>query len=409
MLLGNNRFPQDPRVRREAEVLQRAGYDVTVICRRGEGQPRAELVDGVTVLRYWNPWQPTGSTGVALEWAWSTLGCLALSLGVLLRRGFDVVHAHNPPDLLVVVTGVYRLLGKRVVFDHHDLAPEMYEARSGRGSRAFVAWVLRRLEWLSCRVAHHVIATNGSYRAVEIERDGVAPDCITIVRNGPGLAEQAPAEPDPELRARSGTIVGYLGVIGPQDGLDHLLRAMRHLVYDLGVGDALAVIIGRGESIPMLRRLATDLDIERNVEFTGHLRADEFAPLLCTADICVVPDPRTPYNDRSTMLKLMDYMALGRPVVAFDLTEHRVTAGDAAVYVEPGDDLALARAIVELMNDPDRRLQLGKRGRHRVETSLAWEHSAPQLLHAYATVLHATPRQDGRTDGGFVGARRGVR
>jgi glycosyltransferase involved in cell wall biosynthesis len=397
MLLGNNRFPHDPRVRREAFALARAGYDVTVVCRRGPGQRRSEAVDGVAVRRYRNPWQPTGSAGVAAEWAWSTLGCFATSLGVLVRRGFDVVHAHNPPDTLGLVTSFYRLLGKRIVFDHHDLAPEMYEARAGGRPSAVVVRALRLLERLSCRAAHRVIATNGSYRAVEIERDGVEPARITVVRNGPELSERRPTEPDAALRARSGTIVGYLGVIGPQDGVDHLVRAVSHLVHDFGVPDALAVVIGRGESVPGLRRLAVELGIEDHVVFTGHLRDEEFAPLLCAADVCVVPDPRTPYNDRSTMLKLMDYMALGRPVVAFDLAEHRVTAGDAAVYVEPGDDFALARAVVELMRDPARRRELGVRGRERVEKELAWTHSVPHLLDTYRALLPA-PLADSRRD-----------
>jgi glycosyltransferase involved in cell wall biosynthesis len=388
MLLGNNPYPHDPRVRHEAVALASAGYEVTVICPRLPSQPRSEMIDGVRVARYRAPGRAPGAAGYILEYAYATLASLVLSLRVLRRHGFDVVHAHNPPDTFALLGALYKLLGgKRFIFDHHDLAPEMYDARfDGRGSRA-VRTVLVLLEKLSCRLADHVIATNRSYRAVEMERGKVAPERITVVRNGPGLGDVHPVEPDLALRARAGAIVGYLGVMGYQDGVDHLLRAMRHLVYDLGRRDALCILIGRGDAKEDLERLARELGIEEHVLFTGFIPVADVVRYLSTADVCVDPDPSNPFNDRSTMIKVMDYMTFARPIVAFDLPENRFTAGEAAHYVRANDDLELARGILELMGDPDRRARMGATGRRRVRSELAWGNSIPPLLAAYRSVI----------------------
>lgn len=387
MLLGNNRFPHDPRVRREALALAEAGYDVTVVCRRDEGQPKRELVDGVQVRRYWNPLRPQRAAGVAFEWLWSAAACTSHMLRLVVRQGIDVVHAHNPPDTLVIAGVLARLLGKRYVFDHHDLSPEMYDAQAGGRGNPLVLGALRFLERASFRVASQVISTNESYARVAVERGGVQPERVAVVRNGPDPETSTPVAADSTLRARAETIIGYLGVIGPQDGVDHLIRAVAHLVHDYGRQSVLCVVVGRGESVPALERLAAELGVERYVWFTGHLREAEFAPILCAADVCVCPDPSNSYNDRSTMLKVMDYMALGRPVVAFDLPENRVTAGPAAVFVTPGDDAALARAIDSLMGDPERRRALGALGRRRVEEALGWSRSATRLLDVYERLL----------------------
>jgi glycosyltransferase involved in cell wall biosynthesis len=391
MLLGNNRFPQDPRVRNEATALADAGYSVVVVCRRGEGQARRERVSGVDVRRFRSPFQRGGGVGFVLEWMWSALACFAVSLRLSLRGGFDVVHAHNPPDTLVAVGAFHKLLRKRFVFDHHDLAAEMYLARSGEQGNALVVRVLRSLERLSCRLADHIIVTNESYRSWDAQIAGIPLSRITVVRNGPDPDRRAPVGADPVLRARAGTIIGYLGVMGRQDGVDHLLRAVWHLVHDLGRTDVLCIVIGRGDALPSLRRLAAELGIEDKVWFTGYVSEEQLIRYLCTADVCVDPDPSNPFNDRSTMLKMMDYMALGRPVVAFDLPEHRVTARSAALYVAPNDDLALARAVDELMENPERRRTMGEAGRTRVEQELAWRHSVPHLLRVYESFFDGAP------------------
>jgi glycosyltransferase involved in cell wall biosynthesis len=391
MLLGNYPYPQDYRVRREATSLVEAGYRVAVVAPARRGQPLRELVDGVDVYRYPGVVNGTNVATYALEYAYTTLASLTLAGLASVRARTEVVHAHNPPDTFFVVGLPFKLLRRRFVYDHHDVAPELFlarfsDTRPGR-SQSLVYRVLLLLERLSCRLADRVIATNESYRGLEVRRGGVPPERITIVRNGPGSDKLTLEESDPELRARAGCILGYIGVMGHADGVDYLIRAVHHLVHDLGRDDVYCVVIGEGDAVPDLQRLVVSLGLERHVEFPGRLSDIDVRRVLCTADICVDPDPSNVFNDLSTMQKVMDYMALGRPVVAFDLPEHRRTAGDAAVYVRPNDELALARAIAELMDDPERRKRLGELGRKRVEEELAWEHSRRNLLAMYERLL----------------------
>ena len=383
MLLENNPYPQDCRVRHEATALTAAGYQVAVICPSAPGQPRCELMDGVRVYRFPAPPAANGFLGYLWEYGYSMLAIFALSLLVFLRERFDVVHAHNPPDTLAFIAAFYKLLGKRFVYDHHDLAPEMYYARfGGRGNR-LVHHVLVLLEILACRLADCVIATNESYKVVETERGRVPAERVTVVRNGPDLESLQPVEPDPVLRQRANTILGYVGTMGPQDGVDYLLRALYHLIYDLGRRDVFCVIIGKGDMLAELKTLAKELHIEEYVWFTGWIPDGELIRYLSTTDICLDPDPSNPFTDRSTMVKMLEYMALAKPIVAFDLPEHRVTAQHAAAYARPNDELDFAQQIARLMDDPQRRRRMGRIGRERVETELAWSYQAKHLLEAY--------------------------
>ncbi len=385
MLLGNNPYPQDERVRREALTLVEHGYTVSVICPRSHEQTAAENVNGVHVYRYERRIQPKGTLGYILEYVHAPLVALKTSVRILHRHGFDVVHAHNPPDTLVLVGAIYKfLLGKRFVFDHHDIAPEMYAARFGPRARRIVFDLLVLMERISCRLADRVIATNESYREIEATRGGVARDRIAVVRNGPDLADLEPVDSDAALRAKAGTIIGYLGVMGYQDGVENFLNALHVLVNDLGRVDCLAVLVGDGDARPDLERLATNLGLDEHVLFTGFLDYDEWRRILSTADVCVVPDPSNPYNDRSTIVKIMDYMALGKPIVAFDLPEHRITADGAACFVSANDVRALADAIADLIHDPARRSALGAQGRRRVHDALSWPFSADALIDCYA-------------------------
>jgi glycosyltransferase involved in cell wall biosynthesis len=387
MLLGNNPFPQDERVAREAYSLVKAGYVVTVVCPRAAGQPRRECWRRVQVYRYRRPPDPQGTLGYALEYVQATLAALGLSIRVAAGGGFDLLHAHNPPDTYWLLAALYKPFGKRFLYDHHDLSPEMYAARFSKRPSPALRSMLTLLEKLSYRFADHVIATNESYRKVAIERGGMAPEQVTVVRNGPDLERVHPVDPDPELRARAGTILGYVGVMGYQDGLDHLLRALRHLVHDLGRTDMLAVLIGKGDARDEMQRLAHELELDQHVWFTGRISDEDLLRYLCTADICLDPDPSNPFTDRSTMIKMAEYMALGKPIVAFDLPEHRVTAEEAAVYVRPNDELEFARAIAALIDDPERRALMGAIGRERVAEKLQWDLSVPALIEAYERVL----------------------
>jgi glycosyltransferase involved in cell wall biosynthesis len=387
MLLENNPYPQDNRVYQEAIALADAGYQVSVICPMAPGQPWRETLDGVHVYRFPAPPTANGFLGYLWEYGYSMVATFIISLLVCLREGFDVVHAHNPPDTFVFIAAFYKLLGKQFVYDHHDLSPEMYYAVFGNKGNKLVHHTLVLLEKLSCRLADYVIATNQSYKTIAMQRGHVPEQRIIIVRNGPDLNRLRPVKPHSDLQCKDKTIIGYAGVIGLHDGVDYLLRALHHLVYNVGRRDFLCVLVGAGDALPGLQALTKQLGLVDHVLFTGWVAHQEVAHYLAAADICVAPEPSNPYNDRSTMIKMMEYMALEKPVVAFDLPEHRFTAQGAALYVQPNDELQFAQALVELMDDPVRRQAMGSFGRQRIETELAWHYSVPDLLEAYRTLF----------------------
>jgi len=315
-----------------------------------------------------------------------------LSLVVWAREAFDVIHTANPPETTVFIAAFYKLFGKRFIFDHHDLSPEMYYANFGDKGNRLAHYALIWLEKLSCRLADHVIATNESYKEMEMARGGVREKRVTIVRNGPDLNEFYPIQPHLSLRPKGKSVIAYAGVMGFHDGLDYLLRALRHLAYDLGRLDFTCLLIGKGEMLEELMQMKTDLGLDDYVQFTGWFSQKQVMTYLSSADICVAPDPWNPYNDRSTMIKIAEYMALGKPTVAFDLRENRFTAQDAAVFVQDNDELEFARALAQLMDDPERRQAMGALGRRRVEAELAWSHSVPHLLSVYRRILPVPER-----------------
>jgi glycosyltransferase involved in cell wall biosynthesis len=387
MLLQNLPYPRDPRVRHEARTLVSAGYHVSVIAPSARGQARRETVDGVDIYRFPCPLRAISSLGYLLEYGYSLIAIFVVSLFVFIRRGFDVIHAHQPPDSLAFIAAFYKLLGKRYVMDHHDLSPELYFARfRGNGNRFFF-YVLVWLEKFSCLFADRVIATNQSYKQVEMRRGHVPERRIAIVRNGPDLNELHRAALYPHSRSNTKTIIGYVGVTGVQDGLDNLLRSLQHLVYDLGKKEFMCVVVGSGDALSSLKSLAQQLNIADKVLFTGWIdHQAEVARYLSTMDICVSPEPSDPYNDRSTAIKVMEYMALEKPIVAFDLPEHRNTAQDAAVYARPNDEFDFAKQIALLMDDQGRRKKMGQKGRERVEKEVAWQVQEKALLEVYESM-----------------------
>lgn len=386
LLVENNAYPFDVRVRREAQALRDAGCRVTVICPRAAGQRWSEQIDGVAVRRFPMPPGGSGLMSYAFEFVYSTLAMLILSLWVRLFGRVDVVHAANPPDTLFVVGLAMKLFGARFVFDHHDLSPETYLSRFGKPRENFVSKTLRALERATFASADIVISTNESYRRLAMQRGKKAADKVFVVRNGPPMSFQAVA-PDAEILSRAPHLIGYIGTMGPQDGVDYLLRVVKHLVTVQKRQDFLAVIIGGGDEETSLRALAITLDIEPFVYFTGRVSDARVRSLLSSVDVCVQPDPLNPLNDKSTMNKMMEYMALGKPVVAFDLVETRFSGGDAALYAPPNDESEFARQISLLFDDPEKCQQLGLAGKLRVSSALAWEYSVPNLLAAYRTGL----------------------
>lgn len=375
-------------MRQKANALKAAGYQVTVICPNPGQQPRREMVDGVRVYRFSAPPHRNSLWGYLWEYGHALTAMFGLSLLVLFQGGFDVIHAYGPPDILVFIAAFYKLFGKRFVFDHHDLSPELYQARfGGNDNNRLVYRALVMLEKFSCKLADHVIATNQSYQKVQMERGHVPEERITIVRLGPDLNRLRPVDPDPSLRCKGKTIIGYVGVTGVQDGVDYLIRALHHLIHDLDRTDFYCIIIGRGDAWFYLKDLTAQLDLNEYVSFPGVITDDaELSRYLSTVDICVEPAPLNSYTDRSTMVKLIEYMAFGKPIVAFDLTEHRVIAQDSALYAYPNAELDFARQLVLLMDDPERRQKMGQIARKRVETELAWSLQSRNLIEAYETL-----------------------
>jgi glycosyltransferase involved in cell wall biosynthesis len=383
MLLQNAPYPQDPRVRGEARALATAGCQVTLICPGVAGQPRHEVLDGVRVYRFPRPPYAGSLAGYLYEYGYSMVVIFLISLLVFVRHGFDVVHAHCPPDAFVFIAACYKLLGKQFVYDHHDLSPELYYARFRGSGNRFIYRILVFLEKLACRLADHVIATNQSYRKVEMLRGNVPEERITVVRNGPDLNHASPGSSDLELGQQDGTTLCYVGVMGVQDGVDYLLRALRYVVYDMGRTDLFCYLVGRGEAVPRLKSLTEQLRLSEHVLFTGWVDREKVPLYINVAHICVAPEPSNPYNDRSTSIKVMEYMQHGKPIVAFDLPEHRYSAQDAAVYADPNDERDFAQRIVALIDDPVRRQRMGQIGRDRIERELAWSYQKQHLLDAY--------------------------
>jgi len=398
LLVENNAYPADFRVRREANALHDAGYDVTVIAPRAGAQPWTEAIDGVCVYRFPAPPTGNGLAAYAFEFGYATFAMLLLALWIAMRKGVDVIHAANPPDTLFVIGAVFKLFGKKFVFDHHDLSPEIYLSRHSRPRKGFVYRCLCVMERCSYAVADVVIATNESYRQRALERGGMRSDKVFVVRNGPPASYQ-PLEPDPVLTGRAPHLIGYIGTIGPQDGLDYWIRAIEHMVFTLKRTDFLAVIIGDGDACSDVRMLARKLNVEAYVLFTGRLEEFEARRQLSAMKLCVQPDPHGPLNDKSTMNKLMEYMALGKPTVAFDLVETRFSAAQAALYVCPNDEVEFAEKVVWLLDNPAECRRMGEIGRQRVASALSWEYSVPHLLRAYREGLEMLPNGRGVRQG----------
>jgi glycosyltransferase involved in cell wall biosynthesis len=391
ILVENLPSPFDRRVWQEATTLRDAGYVVSIVCPTGKGcEKRYESIDGIAIWRYRLPFEASGALGYAVEYSVALAATLLLSWRVAQQRGVDIVHACNPPDLLFLIGALFKLFGAKFVFDHHDLNPELYVAKFGR--RGLLHRLLVALERASFRLADVSIATNESYRRIAIERGAMNPERVFVVRSGPSLARMQIRPPVPRLKNGRRYLVGYVGVIGKQEGIDHLLAAAWHIVVGRGRTDVHFGIVGNGTMLEAMKALSRELDIAEFVTFTGRVPDDEMLAMLNTADVCVNPDVANELNDLSTMNKVMEYMALGKPIVQFDLTEGRRSAEGASLYAAKNNPVDFADKILELLDDPERRAAMGAFGRRRVETELEWRHEAPKLLAAYdALARPATP------------------
>lgn len=387
IIVQNLSVPLDRRVWQECRALTAAGYGVSVICPKGPGEASFELLEGVRIHRYTPPPVAKGFAGYAGEFAYCWLRTAALSVKVARQEGFDAIQACNPPDTYWALALPYKLTGTRFVFDQHDLNPEVYASRFGKAEGLLYNGLLA-LERATYKVADHVISTNESYRNVALGRGKQSPEGVSVVRSGPDATTMVRGEPVPELRKGRKHLLAYLGIMGPQDGVDGVLHAMRRLV-DAGRDDAHLALLGFGDCLEDLKVLATELDLDDYVTFTGRVGPTEIRDYLSTASVGLSPDPLSPLNDVSTMNKTLEYMAFELPVVAFDLKETQVSAGDAAVYVPDGDFDGYAAAVSELLDDEERRREMGQRGRRRIEDEFAWQHQAPRYVEVFRSLLGA--------------------
>ncbi len=392
ILVENLPSPFDRRVWQEANALRHAGYAVSIVCPTGKGcEKNFETIDGIDIWRYDLPREGTGALGYLVEYTAALFWSFILSLKVLRKRGFDVVHACNPPDLFFLIGGLYKLFGKKFVFDHHDASPELYEAKFGRKD-AFHRLLLA-LEKLTFRTADVSIATNESYRRIALERGAMAPEKVFVVRSGPSLERMRVMPPVEALKKGRRYLVGYVGVMGKQEGIEYLLRAVAHLVHERKRTDVQFGLVGGGTSLEEMKALAVSLRVDDYVTFTGRVSDGALLAMLNTADVCVNPDVANEMNDISTMNKVMEYMALGKPIVQFDLAEGRFSAQRASLYARRNDSVDLAAKIAELLDDPARRAAMGAFGLRRVESELEWRYEAPKLIAAYEALWAAAPRE----------------
>jgi glycosyltransferase involved in cell wall biosynthesis len=387
IIVENLPVPFDRRVWCEATSLQKAGYTVSVICPKGRGHDAAyEFLDGIHVYRHPHPVEARGIAAYFIEYPTALFWEFVLSVKVAWQQGFDVIHGCNPPDLIFLIGLFYRIFGgKRFVFDHHDVNPELYEAKFGRRD---IFWkLLQTLEFLTFRTASISIATNESYRDIAIDRGKMPRDKVFVIRSGPNLERVRPRAPDPVWKNGRRFSVGYVGVIGQSEGLDLLLASIEHIVRVCGRTDIQFNIAGTGPAWNAIDKMCHDMQLTDFVTLTGAIDDEPLFTLLSTADVCVNPDRVNAMNDISTMNKIMEYMALGKPIVQFDVREGRSSALEASLYAKRNDTIDFARKIVELIDDPAKCQAMGEFGRDRVVNMLSWTHEEPKLLAAYESLF----------------------
>ena len=407
-MLTESNFPGDIRVRQEAELLTKKGHHVSVIALCDKGQKFCEEIKAVNVYRvpkielfskvgkkpektrYRLLTQFMGLfeaiIGYSFEYAYFTTACCFLSVFAIVRHRFEVIHTHNPPDTLFIVALFYKFFfGKKFVYDHHDLSPDLFVEKYSQKSK-YIYNLLLLLERISCQSADIVIATNESYKAVEIQRCGVREEKIFVVRNGPNLNEMKSSKPIKKIRDRAKTILCYLGAINVQDGVDYVLDVLAKMIYKFNQKDVLLLVIGDGDHLPRIRELATELEIDDYVAFTGYIfDRQKLSRYLSSVDIFVDAAPYSFLNDKSTFIKHMEYMVYEKPVVSFALKESVFSLQDAGLFVPPNDTDQMAQKIVELMKDPTQCAVLGRNAAKRVK-EVSWDRVSKPLIAAYEDI-----------------------
>lgn len=387
IVVENLPVPLDRRVWLEATTLKSKGYEVSVICPTGRGWDKFhEEIEGIHIYRYPEPVEAhSGAVAYAKEYLHSLWHWFRLARKVRREHGFDVIHGCNPPDLVFLLAWLYRPFGVRYLFDHHDVCPELFEAKFDKKGLLYnVMLIWERITFATASVS---IATNESFRAIALSRGKMKPEDVFVVRSAPRIEKFEIRPADPEMRKGAGTVLGYVGVIGQQEGMDLLVAAADHLIRAMGRSDVHFIIVGFGPEVPMVEADVARRGLDAHFTFTGALYGEDLLRALNSCDIGVSPDPKNAMNDISTMNKVMEYMTLEKPVVQFDLKEGRASAGEASVYAAANDPKDFAARIADLMDAPERRAEMGKIGRARVLDKLSWAHSVPHLLAAYDRIF----------------------
>lgn len=382
IIVENLPVPFDRRVWMEARTLAAAGATVSVICPTGKGhQERVWEDEGIKVYRHPLPIDASGALGYLLEYGAALFWETYLALRVKFTRGFHIIHGCNPPDLIFLVALPFKLLGVRFLFDHHDINPELYEAKFGK--RGFFWKLMKLFERLTFATARVSIATNESYRDIAIERGGMSPEDVFVVRSGPDLSRLEKLPENVAWRNGRRFMVGYVGVMGDQEGIDLLLEAVAYLVHQQKRQDIQFCLVGGGPSLEKLQKQSVDMGLSEFVTFTGRAPDRDLFEILSTADICVNPDRVNEMNDKSTMNKILEYMAFEKPIVQFDVTEGRYSAQHASLYARANDPKDMAEKIAQLLENEELRAEMGRYGRERVESEMSWPYQVSALIAAY--------------------------
>lgn len=386
IVVENLPVPFDRRVWMEATTLKAAGASVSVICPVGKGfEAKEEVIDGINIYRHKLPVDASGAIGYLLEYGAALIHQTRLTLKIWRRQGIDVIHGCNPPDLIFLIALPLKLFGVKYIFDHHDINPELYEAKFDK--RGLFWKLLCIFEKWTFKTANVSIATNKSYKRIAIERGGMRSEDVYIVRSGPDL-EKLVRQPETKKWHNGRTfLIGYVGVMGQQEGIDLLLESVAFLVHEQGRQDIQFVLVGGGPSLNELKLCAKDMGLSDYINFTGRASDEELFEVLSNADVCVNPDRVNTMNDKSTMNKILEYMAFQKPIVQFDVTEGKYSAGESSLYAIPNDPRNFAEKILELLSDQSKRDHMGKIGRKRVETEMAWQYQIPALISAYQKAL----------------------
>ncbi len=382
IIVENLPVPFDTRVWQEANALTENGYKVSIICPKGKGfEADYEIINNISIYRHNMPKEGNGAVGYIIEYAAALFWEFYLSFKILLKEGFDVIHACNPPDNIVLIGAFYKLFGKKFIFDHHDINPELYIAKFGK--KDFFYYLLLFFERLTFMFADISLATNESYKEIAINRGKMNPEKVYVVRSGPKLDRLKILPPDETIKKDKKFMVGYVGVIGQQEGIDYLIEAARFIKEDLNRNDIFWGIVGGGPYLEEIKLKAKEKNLDDIIEFTGRVSDEILLKYLNTADICVNPDEYNEMNDLSTMNKVLEYMALGKPQVQFDLKEGKYSAAEASLYAEKNNAKDLAEKILYLLDNPDKREQMSKIGKERIENELNWDKTKLNLIKAY--------------------------